>query len=697
MKPDRNPILPDGLNAQSVLNSLRQRETACAGPMDMREKGRYIAKHFPEIAQRAVSLADEALQGRLVLPGAGPAPCFVGNPPNWKENPSGDDEYIYQLNRMEHWRTMLEAYSITGNECYARKVIQELSDWLTQNPCPPLRDGQGGWLAANFEGPGTWRALEAGIRAYRTWPSLIGHLIHTPFLDGPLWSRLLESIYTHCIILYEIAPRLWPEADHNHFLMESLGLLSFSSMFRELCGAEKWRETAIKNLERCIERQVTQSGGQLEGSPSYHNGCVHWFSLGVVLARKYGLEISPHYRGKLKKMFYYSLYSTRPCGGNSPWGDSHTAQKETLSLAAVGCYMAFGDAAYLRYARHFYPIETILSDLRTNLWQIPDLPQLKKDLAACTPLRPALPVFSRQKELKQVFLRTGWGHDAISLMAACRSPVQNTHAHIDVGGFDLTAFGSPLICDPGIYTYKDDGNRKNFKSAFWHNCLTINRENPWEYKGSWSYGPQKWGDILWAEDSGRMQAFTCRHINYEPARATRAIALIEKRIVLVFDAVTGLSPDDSVQIHFHLDRTNVHIGANNLVTSADAGKSNAVITCSQGVAPTLLKAKVSEGNDQWHDSVIVRYESPCAGTLYDTPPLADALSPPPEKEEPPQKAPRGAFASACVIIPLRPGQAPEKVGQPAITLTPQGVKIFFTAFGSPYSVTIHENIVSLSN
>ena len=41
-------------------------------------------------------------------------------------------------------------------------------------------------------------------------------------------------------------------------------------------------------------------------------------------------------------------------------------------------------------------------------------------------------------------------------MTGCRTPVQNLHAHMDPGGFDFTAYGLPLISDPGIYTYKDD-------------------------------------------------------------------------------------------------------------------------------------------------------------------------------------------------------------------------------------------------
>lgn len=80
-------------------------------------------------------------------------------------------------------------------------------------------------------------------------------------------------------------------------------------------------------------------------------------------------------------------------------------------------------------------------------------------------------------------------------MTGCRTPVQNLHAHMDPGGFDFTAYGLPLISDPGIYTYKDDENRYRFKRAASHNCLTVNDRDTWEYRGSWKYGPQKEGFI----------------------------------------------------------------------------------------------------------------------------------------------------------------------------------------------------------
>ncbi|MEG2350922.1 MAG: heparinase II/III family protein, partial [Hungatella sp.] len=456
---------------------------------DAQTRGKYIRKFFPEEAEQTIALAEEARKGMLILPGTGPELYFVGNPPKWSENPIGDNEYTFQLNRMHHWKTLSEAYSLTGDLRYAKKVMEEMEDWIDRNPCPALKDETGRYQLALFEGLGIWRALEVGIRGYRTWPMVVELLIDTPYFTEAFLKKLIDCISIHCKVLYEISPLLWPKADHNHYLMENLGLMSLCCLFPEIKNSGIYLEHAGRELDRCMKAQCTPCGGQIEGCPSYHNGCVFWFSMRMVFAEKYKAAVPEDYTAQLEKMFVHSVEATRACGGNFPWGDSHTADKETMSLAAVACYMAYADPYYLEMALCFYPLETVMADIRDNLWRIQEIEQLREDLSKAqkVSVKPDLPLLAWQKDLDQVYVRTGWERNALSLMTACRTPVQNLHAHIDAGGFDFTAFGEPLVSDPGIYTYKDDKNRQNFKGAAWHNCLTVNHKNMWEYRGSWAY------------------------------------------------------------------------------------------------------------------------------------------------------------------------------------------------------------------
>ena len=133
----------------------------------------------------------------------------------------------------------------------------------------------------------------------------------------------------------------------------------------------------------------------------------------------------------LKKMGFYSAHATRPCGGNCSWGDSHT-YSGTFSAGAFCYYLAFGDASYMENALCYYSMDDLMKAAAQYIWEVPDLEDFHRCLTQIGGSRktPDLPVISWQRELKQVFLRTDWSTDALYVMFACRTPVQNLHVRM---------------------------------------------------------------------------------------------------------------------------------------------------------------------------------------------------------------------------------------------------------------------------
>jgi len=75
--------------------------------------------------------------------------------------------------------------------------------------------------------------------------------------------------------------------------MENLGLLRLACTFPEFQASRQWQTHALRELERCAMAQLTEDGGQIEGCPSYHNGCVYWFCFAWQIARaQHGLSLS---------------------------------------------------------------------------------------------------------------------------------------------------------------------------------------------------------------------------------------------------------------------------------------------------------------------------------------------------------------------------------------------------------------------
>lgn len=581
--------------------------------MSFMQRGETIRRLFPDIYQAQVTQGNLFFQGIAVLPGS-PSPHFIGNPVKWHENLYNDAEYTYFLNRMDHWRSMLETYSLTGDDKYAKKVMDEFYHWIEKCPRQPLYDEDGNVIVKNFDGckcnQGIWRSLEIGIRMYRTWPHIIHHLIETDYIDETFLEVYLTSIYQHAEVLYTVTPILWPNADHNHYLMENNGLLYLACMFPEFKDSERWKHHALHELERSIFAQVTSGGGQIEGCPSYHNGSLYWFVLPVLLSRKYHFSVSDEYLKRLERMVEYSVHATRPSGGNCPWGDSNTFTG-TLSWGALCHYLAFGDSRYIAQARTYYSYEELKKATSKYIWEVEDLESLHDVLNRIKeePELPVLPTISWQKDLKQVFMRTDWSVDALSLMFACRTPIQNAHAHMDPAGFDFTAYGRPLLTDPAIFCYRDDEDRKKFKSIHWHNCLTLNHQDPWNYISSWNYGPQQPGDILSVHETGRLIYAVAEHVCYHPAVHKRVVALVDRQFLLVLDLLDKATPDSSVQINFHIDCPTVAADSKRRCVHSLFGEANIAIFSDGQTTPSLIPARRSTRNDVAHDTIIARFEA----------------------------------------------------------------------------------------
>lgn len=86
----------------------------------------------------------------------------MGNPPKWDEDPVNNEIYIWELNRMQQGETLLQAYKLTGDNRYARKVVDELLDWIEKCPCPEIVPQLEAALDS-FGNVTPWRSLEVAL------------------------------------------------------------------------------------------------------------------------------------------------------------------------------------------------------------------------------------------------------------------------------------------------------------------------------------------------------------------------------------------------------------------------------------------------------------------------------------------------------------------------------------------------------
>jgi hypothetical protein len=572
---------------------------------------RLWAERSPAAVARLREQVAEERRGRFVLPGAGGRPLFAGAPPRWNENatPSADKEWIWELNRHLHWPRLLRVAALDGDESLRAQVLGEWLDWIERCPAPAWEDDEGSIRAA-FDAPTPWRTLEVGIRMERSWPEAWEALANESSPSPAVRARILGSVREHGRVLAAIPPRLWPNADHNHYLSENAGLLRLALEFSGLPEAAAWREQAWREIGRCIEAQFTPDGGHIEGCPHYHAVSLRTVAGVLLFGRRHGLLPADAWRARLEGALAYALHSLRPTGVNVPWGDSDaTAEGPACAALLAACALERFDE--LPWLRELIGPEAWSAAVADSLWFVPEpsewLRRLEGLRAPAAGAASAPPLAHRQRQLGQAMFRNAWTRQAASVFFACRTPVNNGHAHIDPAGFDYCAFGRALVVDPGRYTYREGADRHAFKSAAYHNTVTIDGRDPFAYLGTWEFGPQRAGDVVECGAGGGWRRARGEQHNFAPATHRRTVALHEESgALIVVDEFFGLRPEQTVQIWLHLDSTRVALERRRAETH-DNGAANVLVVGDAALALTALPGLVSDRMDEARASVRIRF------------------------------------------------------------------------------------------
>jgi hypothetical protein len=567
-----------------------------------RQTAAYIRTHLPEVAARTIADADRALAGMLVLPGTGAQPYYVGDPPDWYANPVNDNEFLWLLNRHGHWRSLLSAYSLTDDPRYAEKVIQEARDWIERCPRPAIVYDPD-LARATFRTVTPWRSLETGIRMFESWPLVLEHLADSDLLAADFLREYTITLYEHGEALAELTPILFPRANHNMQIMQNLGLLTIANLLPELKTASAWKTHAIRELEHGAEVQITDGGGQIEGCPHYHNVCLHYLSRAQLLlgdrdSASEGERFSNAYVERVRRGLDYSTYAFRPSGTGVPWGDSDADLRAVTASLYGG--LAFGHWGPFRQISQLAGHDATLAECLKSAWRITDLPDwLDRFDVQFTPPAVPLPTVRWHRELGQVTMRTDWTRNASSVFFACHTPTSDSgHAHIDPMGFDFTAWGRPLVVDPGRFCYRQDEDRRTFKTAAYHNLLTIDWRDPYQYLASGRNERPKYGDIVRTQVTDGMLAAEAVQHNYEPAIHRRLVAIVDDLFLLVLDRLSHLDDGRTVQIYYHVDSPHVIWDQSQNAAFSDEPSVNVAIFATPNLRGELLDGRVSDFLDQ---------------------------------------------------------------------------------------------------
>ncbi len=495
----------------------------------------------------------------------------------------GDVKYVWELNRHQFLAVLGKAYLLTGDEKYAAAGLEMMEDWVRENPYK---------IGINWAS-----ALEVAIRSLSwCWACAL-------FQDakefGPARRRtLLDSLYQHGGYIEEHLSFFF--SPYNHLIGEATALLVLGGLLPQLRPAERWKEKGWAILEAEMPRQFHPDGGTVEQATGYHHFTLGFYLQAFLLRRRLGLAVPSGVGALLEKGFEFSMQMMRPDGMVPMIGDGDEGKAIDLfqpSLWDFRPFLAIGAALFQR------------GDLKKMAGPFPpDAMWLlhRKDLDRYEALVEMEPT-EKSKALSKsgyYIMRTGWDREAHYLNFDCgeiaagvsKSDLPSAaHGHADALSIEVSAYGEPLLIDPGFYTYNGPVEwHRIFRETQGHNSVVVDGRSQAHYSGrlKWSRAPEV-ECRRWIR-SARFDYVEGSHDGYsrlpQPVIHRRSVAFLKPEYWLIRDELIGAG-EHEVDRYFHFSPLNLinEVKAKSIFGYSAAGSHLAVIPIEkEGVTVEIL-------------------------------------------------------------------------------------------------------------
>lgn len=379
-----------------------------------------------------------------------------------EKTPSGTEVKLpWELSRMQHLPTLGKAYRLTKDDRYAREIVEQVTQWLDDNPCP---------YGVNWT-----CAMDVAIRIMNiTWAYLF--VRDASAVTNEFRSRLAVSIFQHGqFILFNLEYSLRDDgsiANGNHYLTNIVGLLHLGLLCPQIRNADQWKLVGVKALVEEMDRQVHPDGVNFESSISYHRLVLELFTAGALLCRTNGVTLPDKFWERLEKMFEFVFYVTRPDEKVPQVGDGDDGR-----LFILSDYTNW-DRSDFRY----------LLSVGAVLFDRGDMKAHAGGLSEDAFWLLGIPSTSAWDGLKHngggleskafpdaglYVMRRGDNY----LLVCCGNVGTGglgNHKHNDLLSFELYAGDKAFIVDPGAYVYTRNPEWRNlFRSTQYHNTVVI--------------------------------------------------------------------------------------------------------------------------------------------------------------------------------------------------------------------------------
>ncbi|MBG0858254.1 MAG: alginate lyase family protein, partial [Bacteroidales bacterium] len=387
-------------------------------------------------------------------------------------NSSSDVKVPRELSRCHHLLKLGLAYRLTNNKKYAEVCIDQMKNWIDENPLMYTIN----WGCT----------MDVAIRAVN-WIWTLGFIAGTEDLDDKTIDKIKCSLYEHGWFIWR-NPEKSSVYSGNHYLADLAGQMHLGLMFSDLKEPKHWLQMAKEELFLQMRIEILPSGMTYERSTNYNRLVLELILIPVLLLKNNGHEIPSDIWYRIEKMFDFIMYSLKPDGTTPVIGDQDNGRllpfnrQETTNLRYL---MSLGALLFnrsdLKHHGEGFNVFCSVFGGKGGIESWHNISDSQLDLNSNA--FPDIGLFiMRKKDNYLIFNATGRGLYPESSLGS--------HTHSDLFSFELFTYGKSFLIDPGSYVYTADADQRMlFRSTKMHNTVSIDgesqdmlrREKIWSY------------------------------------------------------------------------------------------------------------------------------------------------------------------------------------------------------------------------
>ncbi|HEV8426360.1 MAG TPA: alginate lyase family protein [Pyrinomonadaceae bacterium] len=459
-----------------------------------------------------------------------------------------DVRVLWELNRLGHFLTLANAYSLTKDERYATEFWAQLKSWIDQNPYG--------------RGPNWNCAMEVALRAINLLAAF-ETFRHSPNLDAASLRSFLQLQQRNANYIERNLEFSYLSTS-NHYLSDVIGLTWLGLMLPELADSETWCEFFGEEMLQEMEKQVLPDGADFEASTGYHRFVTELFLYTFWLSRSNGAKIEEKYWTKLKQMLLYTRAYLRPDGLAPLIGDTDSGQ-------------------VLPFVRRRADDHAYLLEIGAVVFDNPTLAETKRVSSQAFPQ--AGTYIMRDGDLYLCFNASGAGING-----------RGSHGHNDALSIEVSAGGRAFIVDPGTYVYSADlAKRHEFRSTSYHSTVKVDgrEQNTIDIRTPFIIGNEANPKVLEWTTSDDLDKVVAEHYGYAPLTHRRKVTFNKReRFWLVEDEFFG-DGEHVFEVRFHF-APGLDVRAHEAAVEARDGNVGLIVSSlDSNVEPSLENRPVS--------------------------------------------------------------------------------------------------------